>query len=136
MYKSVLVPVELGQPERTARMIAKARALLDKGGKITLLNVVESVQEYILAELPSDVFANRETQAMEGLRALADASGGGIAVSVRTGKPASEILAAAKEFHADLIIIASHNPGMQDFFIGSTAVRIVRHAHCSVLVDR
>ena len=33
-------------------------------------------------------------------------------------------------------MIASHKPGFSDYFIGSTAARIVRHAQCSVLVTR
>lgn len=37
---------------------------------------------------------------------------------------------------ADLIIIASHTPDFSNYFIGATADRVVRHAKCSVLVDR
>ena len=36
----------------------------------------------------------------------------------------------------DLIIVASHRPGLQDYFLGSTAAKVVRHAKCSVLVIR
>ncbi|WP_371932559.1 universal stress protein [Pararhizobium sp. IMCC21322] len=36
----------------------------------------------------------------------------------------------------DCIIIASHRPGLQDYFLGSTAARVVRHAHCAVHVIR
>jgi nucleotide-binding universal stress UspA family protein len=46
------------------------------------------------------------------------------------------ILETAKEIGADLIVIASHRPGLQDYFLGSTAARVVRHAECAVLVDR
>jgi len=42
----------------------------------------------------------------------------------------------AKEKDVDLIIIASHRPGLQDYFLGSTAAKVVRHATCSVLVVR
>ena len=35
-----------------------------------------------------------------------------------------------------MIVIASHNSGMADYLLGSVADRIVRHAHCSVLVTR
>ena len=43
---------------------------------------------------------------------------------------------AAEDDKVDLIIIASHKPGLQDYFLGSTAARVVRHASCSVLVVR
>lgn len=136
MYKSILVPIDLGHVERGKAMIDKARSMLAPGGRITLINVVERVQDYILAELPADTLGNLESQSLTELRAIAKAAGGDIAVSVRTGRAATEILQAAKDGGSDLIVVASHNPGMQDFFIGSTAVRLVRHAHCSVLVDR
>jgi universal stress protein F len=33
-------------------------------------------------------------------------------------------------------VIASHRPGIQDYFLGSTASRVVRHANCTVHVMR
>jgi nucleotide-binding universal stress UspA family protein len=33
-------------------------------------------------------------------------------------------------------MIASHIPDIYNYFIGATADRVVRHAKCSVLVDR
>ena len=35
-----------------------------------------------------------------------------------------------------MIVIASHDPGLVDYLLGSVAARVVRHAHCSVLVTR
>ena len=55
---------------------------------------------------------------------------------VRTGHSYKTILEVAKEKDVDLIIIASHRPGLQDYFLGSTAAKVVRHADCSVLVVR
>ena len=46
------------------------------------------------------------------------------------------ILDEAERWGADLIIIASHRPGMDRFLIGSVASAIVRRAKCSVLVLR
>ena len=51
-------------------------------------------------------------------------------------KRLKKILETAEDEGADLIIIASHQPGIQDYFLGSTAARVVRHAQCSVLVTR
>ncbi len=48
----------------------------------------------------------------------------------------AKMLAAAEERNADLIVIASHRPGLQQFLLGSTASRVVRHATCTVLVKR
>jgi nucleotide-binding universal stress UspA family protein len=57
-------------------------------------------------------------------------------VEVRSGHSYKTILEVAEEKQVDLIIIASHRPGLQDYFLGSTAAKVVRHARCSVLVMR
>ena len=57
-------------------------------------------------------------------------------IEIRQGSAAREILAAAEQQGADLIVVASHVPDMSNYFIGATADRIVRHAACSVLIDR
>lgn len=57
--------------------------------------------------------------------------------TVRTGLAAFEIVEAAKELDADLIVIATHGyTGWKHFAIGSTAERVVRAAPCPVLVVR
>ena len=42
----------------------------------------------------------------------------------------------AEKIAADCIIVGSHRPGMKDFFLDSTAARIMRYAPCSVHVLR
>lgn len=37
---------------------------------------------------------------------------------------------------ADLIVMTSHDPGLRDPHLGSTATQVVQHANCSVLVVR
>ena len=52
-------------------------------------------------------------------------------------KPFDEIVRTAKTFNADLIIIGTHGrTGFKRAFLGSTAERVVQHAHCPVLVVR
>ena len=55
---------------------------------------------------------------------------------VAVGKVYAEILAAATEINADLIVLASHNPEISDFLIGSNAAKVARHADRSVLIVR
>ncbi len=56
---------------------------------------------------------------------------------LREGKPADEILAAAREWEADLIVIGTHGrSGVSRLVLGSTAELVVRHASCPVLVIR
>ncbi len=56
---------------------------------------------------------------------------------VRSGHAVTEIVNAAKEFNADLIIISTHGrTGLKHVLIGSTAEEVVRHAPCPVLTVR
>ncbi len=54
----------------------------------------------------------------------------------RIGRPAQVIVALADELRADLLVIGSHSLDVLDRLLGTTAARVVNHAHCSVLVVR
>ncbi|HEV8606660.1 MAG TPA: universal stress protein [Tepidisphaeraceae bacterium] len=54
---------------------------------------------------------------------------------MREGIAPAEIIVAAKEWNADLIVVGSHNRGrFSRLILGSTAEAIVRGANCPVLV--
>ena len=56
---------------------------------------------------------------------------------IHVGKPAAEIVKAAKDWPADLVVIASHGRGgVERLLLGSVAEAVVRHAACPVLVVR
>ena len=53
------------------------------------------------------------------------------------GNPKSQIIDAANEWHADMIILGSHGwSGLNRFLMGSVSEGVVRHAHCSVEIIR
>ena len=136
MYKKIIVPVDMGQMERGDKILAKAKALLDVGGEIVLVNIVETVPSYIVVDLPMDFVDLSVKDAEEKLAALDARLSAGARKIVRIGSPAREIMDIAETEKADLIIIASHRPDFTNYLIGATADRVVRHAKCSVLVDR
>lgn len=136
MYKHIIVAVDLSHGEAGVSLLLKAKELLDDGGTLRVLNVLEDVPSYIAAELPRDLKDRRQAEAKVELAALVDLEGVNVEVEVRTGAPANQILACAEDAGVDLIMIASHRPGLSDYFIGSTAARVVRHAQCSVLISR
>ena len=59
-----------------------------------------------------------------------------LCVCVLFASSAPLALAEAEATGADLIIVASHEPGMLSYVLGSNASAIVRRAKCSVLVVR
>ena len=136
MYKNILVPIDLTQAEKGTAMLAVAAKLADQGAKITAITVVEDLPGYVRAELPTGLIEKNLKAAKEDLAKLVKDSGVAASVQVSDGNPSREILDHASKTGADLIIVASHRPGMQDYFLGSTAARVVRHAACSVLVTR
>ena len=87
-------------------------------------------------ELPKDVIEASRKSTLEEINAIAEAASVQVDVEIRSGHPYKNILEKAEEEDADLIIVASHTPGLQDYLLGSTAAKVVRHAKCSVLVVR
>ncbi|MEZ5534273.1 MAG: universal stress protein [Thiolinea sp.] len=135
MYQNILVPVAIGHGGTTDTALKIARALCDEGGKITLLNVAEPLHAEVSQYIPADVLEENKESVRAELRALA-AGIGGAQVEVLRGSPGITITEYAGEHKVDLIIVASHRPGLRDYFLGSTAARVVRHAECAVHVVR
>lgn len=137
MYKKIIVAVDLLHLEQARALVARALKLLDPNGELQLVHVLEEVPGFIAAELPSDLAERRRAEAAVELRALiSDSSKIDVTYDVRHGAASAQIMQAAEDSEADLIMIASHRPGLRDYFIGSTAARVVRHAQCSVLIER
>ncbi|MBW8284647.1 MAG: universal stress protein [Rhizobium sp.] len=136
MYKKIVVPVDCGALDKGEKILRKAAQLLDAGGEIILMTVIEDMPGYITIELPVNAIEDAIKDGKAKLVELKEKTGIAARVELRTGAPAREILAAANEHGADLILVASHIPDLGNYLIGATADRVVRHAKCSVLVDR
>lgn len=138
MYAQIIVAVDLTHGTAGQALLDRALALVEPGGVVRVLHVLEDLPTYVTAELPRDLNDRRAAEARMELRLLADRAPPGVRVETETrhGAPAGQILEAAADHRADLIMIASHRPGLSDYFIGSTAARVVRHAQTSVLIVR
>ncbi len=135
MYKNILVPVALDHDRDVTAALGVAKALVSDGGTITALTVVETVPAYVLAEIPENTIAQNANDAVTALKEKIGSADGVKTVAV-SGHSARTILDYAEGHDADCIVIASHRPGLQDYFLGSTAARVVRHAPCAVHVVR
>ena len=136
MYKSILVPIDLTHRDVGQAMIKRAVALSDENAKITLLHVIGDIPAYAQSYLPEGQLQENLEETKKTLAALAQTAGVKADTIVRYGNASPVILDEANELGADLIIIASHHPGIKDYLMGSTASRVVRHAACSVLINR
>ncbi len=135
MYKNILVPIALDHDRDVAAALAAARTLAAGGGSITALTVVEAVPAYIAAELPEGQASRNTEAALAQLKTDLGTAPDITAVAV-SGHSARTIIDYAEGHGVDCIVIASHRPGLQDYFLGSTAARVVRHAPCAVHVVR
>ncbi|GGE19648.1 Nucleotide-binding universal stress protein, UspA family [Gemmobacter megaterium] len=135
MYKNILVPVAPDHGAVIGNSMKAARALLAPGGTITVLTVIEAIPSYISQYLPQDQ-QDRNVAETEAQLAAEFAGQDGVGVLVKVGHAAQTILDVAEEAGHDCVVIASHRPGLQDYFLGSTAARVVRHAQCGVHVLR
>jgi len=140
MYKKVLVPIDLADPEyvkpaiKTALMIAEVA-----DGSIRLLNVLPMTPVMLAEYVPPDFDVQQRQSAEEALAIVAQETGldpGRISAVVRQGGIYHEILEEAAAIRADLIVMTSHRPAMRTYFLGSNAGHVVRYAKCSVLVVR
>ncbi len=136
MYRSILVPVDHAHAAATARCLSLARHLAGESGQVTLLHVIPALPGYVETQVPREVIARAEEDARARLEALATESGGPMQVIVVHGTASRVILAEAEALGADAIVLASHRPDASDFLLGSTASRVVRHARCTVVVER
>ena len=135
MYDHVLVPIAIDHGEGTQQALKIAAQLASPGGKITALTVVEPVPGFIANELPEGQVEKTMTEMLDALKREI---GGAEAAEphVVHGHPGRTIVDYAVDNGADCIVIASHKPGLSDYFLGSTAARVVRHAPCAVHVVR
>lgn len=135
MYKNLLIPVVLDEMHDTQSAFQAAKALASEGAAFTVLHVVEDIPTYIASQIPSDIAAATRAEINQELNKLAKGLPGATPMLVH-GHSGRTIIDYANENDVDCIIVASHIPGLQDYFLGSTADRVVRHAKCAVHVIR
>ena len=136
MYKNILVPVDLTHEEVSSRILALAKHLVSDGGKVTALHVLPEIPSYVDTYVPHEVREARASEQHDLLERMVADAGLDAEVHVAYGAPHNRILDVLDDVKPDVVIIGSHRPGLSDYFLGSTAARVVRHAQCSVLVDR
>lgn len=135
MYHKILIPLAMATPDDSLRPLAEGRALAAPGAEITVLHVIEEVPAQAAAYLPENYVANLHAERLADLSARV-AGAADVRAEVADGNAAATILDRATALGVDCIVIASHRPDLRDWFLGSTAARVVRHAQCSVLVIR
>ncbi|TXJ32467.1 MAG: universal stress protein [Afipia sp.] len=140
MFQSILVPIDLADTDLAKPAIETAASLSkSSGGTVRLVNVMPITPVMLAEYVPPDFDSQQRQSAEEALAIVARESGiesRRISVVVRQGGIYHEVLEEASNIGADLIVMTSHRPSMQSYFLGSNAGHVVRYAKCSVLVVR
>jgi nucleotide-binding universal stress UspA family protein len=139
--KKLLVPIDFSEPSHKALHYAVAFAK-QFGATLSLVHVVDPVgmanglpafpisgpDEALCEDAKNKLFSLGDEEVDEFVP---------INVHVRSGQPAAEIAAAAKDLGTDLIIIATHGyTGLKHLVLGSTTEKVARLAPCPVLIVR
>ncbi|MGK0271823.1 MAG: universal stress protein F [Cocleimonas sp.] len=135
MYNTIIVPTNLSDEENTIKSLKKAKEL-SNNNRVIMLHVLDLIPSYALAELPIDLIEGIVPKIQEKMKRIGERSEVEVKIEVRHGRPYSKIIQSAEENKAGLILINSNEPGLQGYLLGSTASKVVRHAKCTVLVER
>ena len=139
----ILIATDFSPHSQVALRYAKALAEAFRS-EIVLCHVLENPD--LLSQLPPvdqgyfppNFLQVQEEQAQAALAGLvAEAAPLAVRTLLRRGAPFVEIVAAAREEDADLIVIGTHGRGaIAHMLLGSVAEKVVRKASCPVLTVR
>ncbi|MBI3853007.1 MAG: universal stress protein [Verrucomicrobia bacterium] len=139
--QTILVPTDFSKESKKALLYAIPFARQFNAG-IILLHVVQPHYiggEFGVVDFPV-IEADLQTRSQKELATLAAKSVRDLVpvkTLVRAGSPVNEIVEAAKESKADLVILSTHGrTGLKHVLLGSVAENVVRHAPCPVLIVR
>jgi nucleotide-binding universal stress UspA family protein len=133
--KTVIVPIDFSEDSFAA--LGTALELADDPSHVHVIHVlpvIEPAEPGVIWHTIDD--KSRSDSAEQALRAKLEELGRTeIRIAIRFGDPGHEIAHYAEHFDAGLVILPSHGrTGLKRLLIGSVAERVVRLAHCPVLV--
>ena len=138
-FARVLCPTDFSEFSAAAVDYAAALAA-SYGSRLRLVHVLTPfpvVAPVADAPIDSRVWETQETLGRDGLAAevrRVRTPGVEIDTELRAGGPVQEILTAADEWSADLIVIGTHGRGgFERLVLGSVAEKVLRKASCAVM---
>ncbi len=114
------------------RVVAVIRPL----ASIAFADEISETEPHEVGEGPGS-FRAAAQRAVEAVAAVFAGWGPEVGTEIRSGSPAAEIIKAATERDAGLVVVAAGGRGLSDvILVGSTAQRVQHYAPCPVLVVR
>ncbi len=143
MTTSILCAVDVSHPDDMKVLLKTADRLarLDNA-QLDVISVVPNFGMTLVASYFDENFQGQMVSDTRGSlkklvgEVLGEDRNAAIRHIVATGSVYEEILEAANQSGADLIVIGAHKPDLKEFLLGPNAARVVRHSNCSVYVVR
>jgi nucleotide-binding universal stress UspA family protein len=140
MFKRILVAVDSSEPSERAVKVAGDLVRNEPETLVALVHVIDTPVLDVHTVLDaSDAKEQAARKAEEMLRRLHwdFPENARLEYLVMDGRPAQQLIGAATQWKADLVVVGDHNRhALSRFMLGSVADAIVRHAPCAVLVVR
>jgi len=133
--RTVVVPIDFSDESFSA--LVTAREMFDKPGDLHVVHVLPNMEPMDPGVIWQTIDDDSRSQHAEAAlrQELDDRKCDGAKIVIRFGDPGQEITQFAEEVDAGLVVCTSHGQtALQHLLIGSVAERVVRLAHCPVLV--
>ncbi len=134
MYDKIILALSL-EHGFAAQALETAQRLGGTDAEIIAVHVYEPPSGSVSTYLDEDLVQKAYEDAKRSLSARVDGAKS-VKPVILKGHSSRTITEYAAEIGANAIIVGSHKPGLRDYFLGTTAARIVRHAPCAVIVLR
>ncbi len=137
---NVLLSVDLNDEASWQTALPVATQIADScSARLTLITVIPGFNANVAQFFPEDHEQRMRDKATHELQQLVSRqlpAGREVVQIVTQGTIYHEIISTAETIGVDLIVMASHRPGLKDYLIGPNAARVVRHFPGSVLIVR
>lgn len=140
MYKTILVPIDLGEASFSDLVVKEALKVLEPHGQLILLTVVPGYQMPLVGSFfPQGAFDHVVKHTRAQLQSFISSNlpidPHECTMVVEEGKPAESIISVADRMGAELIVMASHKQSrVERHVIGSIASKVVGRSDIPVLV--
>ncbi|ARO26289.1 universal stress UspA-like protein (plasmid) [Rhizobium sp. TAL182] len=131
MYRTIVCGIGMDSRQTAKHLLRRAAALVDEGGTIVVMHVIENIPRHHLTDIPEEFEAAAIIDAERKLASLCKGAGhsGDDRGSHRRCRLAARV-GRKGESHPGVI------PDITDYVFPSIVEKVVRHAGCSVLIDR
>ena len=141
MFKTILLAVDMNDMPESGHVADAAVHMAEcTGARLHIINVIPGSGMAMVGSFLGPEQANAiKTEARDKLTAWAKEAIPEYLLGklkVTQGTIYHEIIKAAQELNAEVIVVGAHRPALKDYLVGPNAARVVRHAPQTVLVVR